>query len=72
MLSGDVGNVLTFSEGGCSGAVKRPMVYELIGGETAADAIAMAGSFSRSAFLTSTPSPVNPASWACPQPAPWI
>ena len=30
------------------------MVYELIGGETVADAIAMAGSFSRSAFPTST------------------
>ena len=55
LLSGDVVYVPTFSgEVDVLGAVKRPMVYELIGGETVADAIAMAGSFSRSAFPTST------------------
>ena len=55
LLSGDVVYVPTFSgEVDVFGAVKRPMVYELTGGETVADAIAMAGSFSRSAFPAST------------------
>jgi polysaccharide export outer membrane protein len=55
LLSGDVVYVPTFGgEVDVLGAVKRPMVYELTGGETVADAIAMAGSFSRSAFPAST------------------
>ena len=55
LLSGDVVYVPTFGgEVDVLGAVKRPMVYELSGGETVADAIAMAGSFSRSAFPAST------------------
>ncbi|MDA9681321.1 SLBB domain-containing protein [bacterium] len=55
LLSGDVVYIPTFGgEVDVLGAVKRPMVYELTGGETVADAIAMAGSFSRSAFPAST------------------
>ena len=55
LLSGDVVYVPTFGgEVDVLGAVKRPMVYELTGGETVADAIEMAGSFSRSAFPAST------------------
>ncbi len=55
LLSGDVVYVPTFdAEVDVLGAVKRPMVYELTGGETVADVIAMAGSFSRTAFPLST------------------
>ena len=71
MLSGDVVYVPTFSgEVDVLGAVKRPMVYELIGGETVADAIAMAGSFSRSAFPTSTLLTRKSGELGLPQPAP--
>ena len=55
LTSGDVVYVPTFdAEVDVLGAVKRPMVYELVGDETVADAIAMAGSFSRTAFPSST------------------
>ena len=55
LLSGDVVYVPTFGgEVDVLGAVKRPMTYELAGGETVADVIAMAGSFSRTAFPSST------------------
>ena len=55
LLSGDVVYVPTFGgEVDVLGAVKRPMTYELAGGETVADVIAMAGSFSRTAFPPST------------------
>jgi polysaccharide export outer membrane protein len=55
LLSGDVVYVPTFGgEVHVLGEVKRPMVYELTGDETVADAISMAGSFSRSAFPAST------------------
>ena len=32
------------------GELKRPMVYELVGGETLGDVLAMAGSFTRDAY----------------------
>ena len=55
LTSGDVIYVPPFqSEVDVTGAVKRPMVYELLGGETAEQVIAMAGSFNRAAFPTST------------------
>jgi polysaccharide export outer membrane protein len=55
LTSGDVVYVPPFqSEVDVTGAVKRPMVYELLGGETAEQVIAMAGSFSRTAFPAST------------------
>ena len=55
LTSGDVVYVPPFqAEVDVTGAVKRPMVYELLGGETAETVIAMAGSFSRTAFPAST------------------
>ena len=55
LTSGDVIYVPPFqSEVDVMGAVKRPMVYELLGGETAGQVIAMAGSFGRTAFPAST------------------
>lgn len=55
LTSGDVVYVPPFqSEVDVTGAVKRPMVYELLGGETAEQVIAMAGSLSRTAFPAST------------------
>jgi polysaccharide export outer membrane protein len=55
LTSGDVVYVPPFqSEVDVTGAVKRPMVYELLGGETAEQVITMAGSFSRTAFPAST------------------
>lgn len=55
LTSGDVVYVPPFqSEVEVTGAVKRPMVYELLGEETAEQVIAMAGSFSRTAFPAST------------------
>lgn len=54
LKSGDVIYVPPFqSEVDVTGAVKRPMVYELLGGETVEQVIAMAGSFSRTAFPAS-------------------
>mgnify|MGYP003705960451 CR=1 FL=1 len=55
LTSGDVVYVPTFSgEVNVLGAVKRPMIYELIGSETIADVLSMAGSFTRAAFPSAT------------------
>ena len=54
------------------GAVKRPMAYELVGGETVADVIAMAGSFSELRFPPRRFLRASPVNWACHQLAPWI
>lgn len=55
LTSGDVLYVPPFNaEVDIRGAVKRPMIYELIGSETIYEVLKMAGSYSREAFPAST------------------
>ena len=55
LASGDVIYVPPFKgEVEVTGAVKRPMIYELLGDESVADVIEMAGSFTSDAFVAST------------------
>jgi polysaccharide export outer membrane protein len=55
LASGDVIYVPPFKgEVEITGAVKRPMIYELLGDESVADVIEMAGAFTSDAFVATT------------------
>ncbi|MEK9569600.1 MAG: SLBB domain-containing protein [Paracoccaceae bacterium] len=55
LASGDVIYVPPFKgEVEVTGAVKRPMIYELLGDESVADVIEMAGAFTSDAFVATT------------------